>query len=274
MITPDIQRVERIIRDVAEEEIRPRFRKLSDSDIWNKEKGGIVTVADFASEKKLGEALTSLVPGSVLLAEEAVESGEVIDPYACLDGDLPVWIIDPLDGTRNFSKGKEQYAVIVAYAVGGYVRAGWILAPETGEMVIAEEGAGAWSGDQTLTFGGPSAPRDMSGTLGRRIRASEDISVRFGQFVNQRSCGIEYMMLARGELHFVHYRRLKPWDHAAGVLIAREAGGHTASLNGDSWRPGLVWHHGMLTACGREQWEDVANIIRPVVLDLFGDEEG
>lgn len=269
---PDIERVGAIIREAAEEEIRPLFRKLAKTEIWNKEQGGVVTIADFACEQKLGAALTSLVPGSVLLAEEAAESGDVADPYACLDGDAPVWIVDPLDGTSNFAQGKEQYAVIVAFAIEGRVRAGWILAPESGEMVIAEEGSGAWSGDRNLVMAGPSATGDMSGSLGRRIRRSEAVANRFGRFVNIRSCGIEYMMLVRGELQFVHYRRLKPWDHAAGELIVREAGGHAASLDGDRWRPGLVWHHGMLAACGRKQWEDVANIIRPVVSELFGEE--
>jgi len=263
---PDIARVEAIMRDVAESEILSRFRTLAEDDVWHKKPGDIATTADIESERRLIDALSALVPGARVIAEEMAQSKD--DIALRFAGADPLWIIDPLDGTSNFAAGRDRFAVIVAFWRDGAVRAGWILAPATGRIAVAEEGGGAWEGARRLRAAGALPLDRASGFLGRRLREDDGIAGRFGGIVNQRCCGLQYLLLAAGESHFAHYRGLRPWDHAAGDLIVREAGGVSEGLDGQLYNPGAPDRHGLLSACARAVWDGVADAIRPAVHGL------
>jgi len=265
---PDIARVEAIMRDVAESEIMPRFRCLGDDEVWHKKPGDIATVADIESERRLVAALGGLLPGSLVIAEEMAPHKD--DIARQLAGDDPVWIIDPLDGTSNFAAGRDRFAVIVALWRGGAIRAGWIFAPALGRVAVAEEGGGAWSGDTRLRAARAIPLDRASGFLGRRLREDKAIAGRFGGLVNLRCCGLQYLLLAAGESYFAHYRDLRPWDHAAGDLIVREAGGVSEGLDGRRYHPGAPHRHGLLAACGRAVWDGVSDAIRGAVEGLPG----
>src|ERR1700681_1681050 len=99
----DIRAIDQIIRDVAAEEIIPRFRKLAAGDVEMKGVNDPVTVADKQTEIRLTEELTKYLPGSVVVGEETFAKDKSI--MAHLDAQHPVWIIDPIDGTRNFVSG-------------------------------------------------------------------------------------------------------------------------------------------------------------------------
>ncbi|MDC0033954.1 inositol monophosphatase [Alphaproteobacteria bacterium] len=264
---PDLEQVAAIMREVAQDELLSRFQTLADDEIWEKRRGGMVTIADLESERRLKLALSGLIPGSVVLAEEDAEENPA--SVECLQGEVPVWIVDPLDGTKNYSAGLESFAMIVAYFHRGAVRAGWILEPATGRIAIAEEGSGAWAANETLKFA-PSVPtEEQTGFLGNRIRRNEALAARFGDLVNLRCRGIEYVALASGVLHFAHYRSLKPWDHAAGDLIVREAGGHVAGLDSAArYQPADPDYNGLLVASDERSWLEIADLLRPVVAVL------
>src|SRR5258706_1538626 len=112
----DVERVDRIIREVARTEIVPRFRMLRAGDIREKSPGNLVTAADMASEAALTRRLGEILPGAVVLGEEAAAEDEGL--FGLLAGDAPVWIIDPVDGTINFAHGRPGFAVIVALVSG------------------------------------------------------------------------------------------------------------------------------------------------------------
>jgi fructose-1,6-bisphosphatase/inositol monophosphatase family enzyme len=264
---PDPEHVASIIRDVAQEVLMPRFRDLRKDEIWQKPRGGTVTAVDMESERRLKQILSDLVPGSVVLAEEdAEENPEVI---GCLTEDAPVWIVDPLDGTNNYAAGKEAFAVIVAYYHRGAVRAGWILEPATGYIAIAEEGAGARNETGPLKAASFAPSNQQTGFLGNRLRRNESLTEQFGDLVNLRCRGVEYMALASGSLHFAHYRSLKPWDHAAGDLIVREAGGHVAGFDSVSrYKPSEPDYNGLLIASDERSWDAIAELLRPAVAAL------
>ena len=152
---PDLEQVAAIIREVAQDELLSRCQALAKGEIWEKPRGGTVTIADMESERRLKSALSDLVSGSVVLAEEDAEENPA--SIECLKEDAPVWIVDPLDGTKNFAAGNDAFAIIVAYFHQGAVRAGWILEPATGRIAIAEEGSGAWNDEGPLKAA-PSAP--------------------------------------------------------------------------------------------------------------------
>lgn len=234
-VLPDPDKVIAILRDVAAAEVLPRFGTLAEADISEKRPGEVVTAADLASEIALEGALTALLPGSRACGEEGSER----DPSAldALRGDAPVWILDPVDGTANFARGDACFAMIVALAIGGETRAGWIHDPVKNTTVWAIQGKGAFENRARLRISAPAALPDMTGMAGKKARERIEARRAAGekglpQTVARYGCaGQEYIALARNQIHYSRYGgKLKPWDHAAGTLIHREAGGFAAHM--------------------------------------------
>lgn len=244
---PDASTVAALIREVAASEILPRFRRLEARDITEKKSPtDLVTTADIEAERWLTRALTVLLPGSVVVGEEAAEGDP--DMLLALAGDDPVWLVDPVDGTRNFVRHDPRFAVIVALCVAGETRAGWILDPVSDVLAWAVEGQGAWlddaKGRHRLQVSAAKPIGEMTGSLGAKLgnrmraRATGGVNEAPKHIVRYGCTGQEYLDLARGVLDFARYHRLKPWDHAAGVLIHAEAGGYGAiAEDGRPYRP-------------------------------------
>ncbi len=240
---PDIDAVTRVIRETAEAEILPRFRRLKNQDI--RQKTGprdLVTVADMEAEKQLTRRLVDLLPGSRVVGEEAAAENPEILSY--LSEDRPVWVIDPVDGTLNFANGRGAFAVIVALVLGTETVAGWIHEPMSGKTVAARRGEGAWQGDTRMRVAPPAAIGEMTGALYVGPKRAPALYTRLEEIGDQlgpksfTSCaGAEYLGLARGTSHYAIFTRLLPWDHAAGCLIHQEAGGYSANFQGEPYRP-------------------------------------
>ncbi|HJO58994.1 MAG TPA: inositol monophosphatase family protein, partial [Nitrospinaceae bacterium] len=114
---PDPEKISEFLREAAERDILPLFKQLKDHEINDKESGEIVTAADIRAENRLINSLTKVLPKSTTVGEEEVSGDKSV--INRLTGEAPVWVIDPLDGTRNFSKGKDRFAVIVALCLQG-----------------------------------------------------------------------------------------------------------------------------------------------------------
>ena len=112
----DLDRLAAIVAETAASDIMPHFRQLAARDIRDKAPGDLVTIADEAAETTLTRRLADLLPGSLVVGEEATAA----DPSILnrLSTDEPVWIIDPVDGTTNFAAGLPIFAVIVGLAQG------------------------------------------------------------------------------------------------------------------------------------------------------------
>ncbi|HEX3499228.1 MAG TPA: inositol monophosphatase family protein, partial [Stellaceae bacterium] len=123
----DSEKVRRLIVEVAESEVMPRFEKLETGDISEKGPGDLVTVADVASERRLTPALRDLLPGSLVVGEEAAAADPAV--LTLLGGDDPVWVVDPIDGTANFAAGIPIFAIMVALIRRGETLAAWIHDP-------------------------------------------------------------------------------------------------------------------------------------------------
>lgn len=245
----DVEQVIAIIRETAQAEILPRFRRLQPHEIREKGPNNLVTEADVAAERVLTRRLSGLLPGSLVVGEEAVaENPAVLDVLA---GDDPVWIIDPVDGTNNFARHHPVFGVIVALVRQGRTVAGWIHHPLDDRTITAETGQGAWMNGARLHTA-PAAPlEEMAGSVGHhnpRLRSRVRSLTRAGCVAH------DYTELACGRLHFAHYNRLAPWDHAAGVLLVQEAGGHVALMDGQPYRP-LPRGAGVLLAPDASSWQ-------------------
>lgn len=277
---PDHRPVTEIMRAVAAREIMPRFRRLEATEITAK-KGpmDLVTTADVEAEKALSRDLTALLPGSVVVGEEAADKAPEV--MGALEGPDPVWVIDPVDGTLNFAEGRTCFAVIVALCRQGETLAGWILDPVAGVAVGAAAGQGAWMDDgttqQPLRVPPPRPLKAMTGSLGRglgrRVLRRRDSGVAEGpaHVVKYGCTGREYMDLGQGVLDFAQYRRLKPWDHAAGILIHAEAGGYSRIVEtGQPYRAeGRILETTVLLAPDSASWGALHRVLEDARLDAI-----
>ncbi|MER5659832.1 inositol monophosphatase family protein [Streptomyces mirabilis] len=234
--------VEEAIRQAAAAEIMPRFRQLTADEI--DEKSGphdLVTDADRKAEEYLTEALAKLLPGSVVVGEEAVHANPAT--YEAIQGQAPVWIVDPVDGTRQFVHGDTGFCTLVALAVGGVVQASWTYAPARDQLAVAVRGRGARLDGELLRPGAPTPGRDLEiATSHPDYTTDEQKRALLGlrtEGVRPRPCGsagLEYLAVARGELDATAFSWEAAWDHAAGLLLVEEAGGAHLTLTGEPFR--------------------------------------
>ena len=245
-----IEAVAAIIRHTAETEILPRWRCLEKHQIREKGPGNLVTEADTEAERVLTARLSELLPGSVVVGEEAVAGDPTV--LDVLTGTAPVWIVDPVDGTNNFAHHRPTFGVIVALVQDGRTLAGWIHDPLGNRTATAVAGQGAWMDGQRLHAAAGVPLEQMSGSVGNTRKAP---MIPFVRAVTRAGCvADDYMNLATGRLHFAHYTRLAPWDHAAGVLLVQEAGGVVALMDGSPYRP-LPGQSEMLIAADQDGWQ-------------------
>ncbi|MFF3499465.1 inositol monophosphatase family protein [Streptomyces sp. NPDC003247] len=234
--------VEEAVRKAAATEIMPRFRQLATHEVDQKSgPHDLVTDADRNAERYLTEVLAALLPGSVVVGEEAVHANPVT--YEALQGDAPVWIVDPVDGTRQFVHGEDGFCTLVALARHGVVLASWTYAAARDLLATAVRGAGAFLDGERLFAGPPAAGRDLTvATSHPDFTTDEQKHALLGlrtAGVAPRPCGsagLEYLAVARGELDCTAFSWEAAWDHAAGLLMVEEAGGAHLTLTGEPFR--------------------------------------
>lgn len=261
-MTPNIDAVTALIRDVAADEIVPRFRNLAAHDVLEKRVGDLVTAADTGAERALTERLSDILPGSRVVGEEGVADDPTL--LGRLEEPGPVWVVDPLDGTVNFAGGLPIFAVMVALVEQGRTVAGWIHDPVHDMTATAALGQGAWLGDTRVTLNAPDELGRMSGALhtrfGDRDRAAHLArrSSALASALDLHCAGMEYLGLLLGRLHFAVYPRAYPWDHLAGALLIAEAGGHVARTDGRPYEAtGRTTAAPLLVAANETCWQTV-----------------
>ncbi|MEU9900186.1 inositol monophosphatase family protein [Streptomyces phaeochromogenes] len=234
--------VEAAVRTAAATEIMPRFRQLAAHEI--DEKTGphdLVTDADRKAEEYLTEALVKLLPGSVVVGEEAVHANPAT--YEAIKGEAPVWIVDPVDGTRQFVHGDPGFCTLVALAHRGVLLASWTYAPARDQLAVAVRGRGALLDGEPLRAGSPAPGRDLEVATSHPDYTTDDqkraLLGLWTEGVSPRACGsagLEYLAVARGELDATAFSWEAAWDHAAGLLLVEEAGGAHLTLAGEPFR--------------------------------------
>jgi len=254
----DPEAVARHIAEVAAEEIMPRFGRLAAADIQEKTPGDLVTAADTAAEQRLTPILLDLLPGSLVVGEEATAA----DP-ALLDrlkGEAPVWVIDPVDGTLNFAAGIPIFGTMVALIRKGEVLAGWIHDPIRKRTLMAESGGGAHVDGARVSVARAADVKRMSGNLsfhtGDRAQAATlgRNADKPASIITLRCAAADYFNLAEGRTHFSLFNRTWPWDHAPGWLIHKEAGGCGRFLDGSPYLPTEIYRR-LFLAPDEASWQ-------------------
>ncbi len=268
----DIDRVASIIREVADRVIMPRWRNLAAHEIGSKQRpDDIVTIADREAEEELTHALSALLPGSHVIGEEAVAADPgILQRFNSPD---PVWVIDPIDGTRKFTEGETIFDVLVALVVGGRGVAGWIYAPAEQAMLMGETGSGvvkeiAGASPEPVRHRGRQVLGDLTGIVTSRgflMRGFPDpdlVRDKFRGYTRHTCAGHNYARLLNGDCDFLINFATLPWDHLAGLMLTREAGFHNARIDGKPFDP-LDGKGGILVAPSIGSWQEILATLLP-----------
>jgi fructose-1,6-bisphosphatase/inositol monophosphatase family enzyme len=264
MITPALtSAVEAIMRDASERAIAPRYRSLAAHEIIAKAANDVVTVADHESEAILTEKLAALLPEAEVVGEEAVHADPSVMERL---KDRLCWIVDPLDGTMNFSEGKPPFGVLVALADKGETIGGWILDTLSGRFCHAGRGSGAWIDGERVTArtSGENPPVAAISTIflddEQREKVKRHIAPHYRLVDIPRCAAEQYPRLVLGTNDISVFNRTLPWDHAAGVLFLNEAGGKAARPDGSAYRVDEYERRDLIGAASPRLWDEFAEI--------------
>jgi myo-inositol-1(or 4)-monophosphatase len=192
----------------------------------------VVTALDRASEELVARRLLAARPGDGILGEEGADDAGTSGVR---------WVVDPIDGTVNFLYNLPNWAVSIAAEVDGEVVAGVVFAPALGRTYTALRGGGAALGGEPLhvsAVGSLDMALVATGfgyTVARRtaqVAVLTRVVPRVRDIRRMGAASLDLCSVAAGTLDAYYERGLKPWDHAAGGLIATEAGAVTGGLDG------------------------------------------
>ncbi|MCV2219282.1 inositol monophosphatase family protein [Thauera sp. Sel9] len=239
--------LESLVRDIARDEILPRYLKSARN---RKPDGSLFTEADLASQRCFSEALPKFLAGEVL-GEEMTATEQA---HLWNEGGRGLWCIDPIDGTTNFANGIPLFAVSIAYLIDHEPVLGVVYNPITDESFYAARGAGAFlNGTELPLREGASSLRDaVAGVDFKRIshHLGDELAVR-PPYYSQRNFGssaLEWCFVAAGRLDVYLHGGQMLWDYAAGRLILAEAGGVAEALDGGSLMAGPALKRGVIAA--------------------------
>ncbi len=251
-----------LMRRVTEAAILPRYRNLAAGDIEDKGGNDPVTIADKESEELLRDGLAAIDGSLAIVGEEAAHA----DPSILERLDQPCWIIDPIDGTRNFASGKPPFGIIIARADAGEAQSGWIYDCLSGRFCTAHRGKGAMIDGEAVTAR-PTGQTPPVAAISlvfmqeeRREATKRHISPEY-ELVDIPYCAAEqYPRLALGANDVSIFERTLAWDHAAGVLWLNEAGGKAARPDGSPYRVNEWDRPGLLGAASSALWDELADL--------------
>lgn len=198
----------------------------------------IVNVADLAADKLITRRLRAKVRGATIMSEEQkIPRGRFDTGF----------IVDPLDGTTNFTHGTPIWGVNIARIDAGETSAAVSYLPATDDLFSVERGKGAWRNgkrisvsktktlsESTLIFCHGYSPTEMR--RGAKLYAAIHPKIRYCRMYG--SAAFEMAMIASGAEDAFIYSGAKPWDIAPGVLLVEEAGGIVTDEEGRAWMPG------------------------------------
>ena len=222
------------LAELADSISLPRFR-ADDLRVETKPDLTPVTDADRAVERALRERIAAERPGETVLGEEEGDD----------DGDIR-WVVDPIDGTRNFTRGLPVWATLIALERDGAVVCGVVSAPALGHRWWAARGEGAWRDGERIEVSRVTALGDAAVSC----TEAADLAAFESTVWHARGIGDfwQHVLVAEGALDAAVDARLAIWDYAALTIVVEEAGGRAGTPDGGAARPNeqLVSTNGVL----------------------------
>jgi len=196
----------------------------------------LVTDVDIASEQLVREAIGQAFPSHTILGEEGGTLGGDDRRYR--------WLVDPLDGTTNYTHGFPLFCVSIGFEVNGQLQFGVVYAPCQEELYVAEAGQGATLNGRRISVSDVVALRQAMLATGfpydrdalpRALRSFEVLSVRSQAVRRVGSAALDLCYVACGRFDAYWEHIVKPWDVGAGALIVTEAGGQMSATDGSAF---------------------------------------
>jgi len=237
LLSLPISKKGKTVREVTEETVKIAGEILlskfnEEKKVKNKGPKDIVTDVDVEVEKIIFEHLRSHFPEMDMIGEES------------FNGKMPsgfVWVVDPIDGTRNYAAGIPIFSIVVALSYDGEVVAGANFDPKKNELFVAEKGKGAFLNGRPINIsekteieksiiGMDLSYNDNGGKFGFEIIQKLWPDIQTVRIIGSSALGISYVAGGRTDIYFNY--NLKPWDIAAGILLVEEAGGVATDRKG------------------------------------------
>lgn len=264
--------VAEIIRGVSTRVIDPGFRRLSPDQIHEKAPGDLVTDLDRQAEGELSRLLTS-AGGGIVVGEESVhDDASVLQELTTAE---LAWVIDPIDGTKNYVNGSTHHAVMVAEVQHGVTTRSWIWQPQLGHMWIAERGNGLVCDGEPVTSDrrrpdpetiGPNAQLLDHPDPAQRVTADRQVVRAVTAYPHNRRtspsltwseahscCGVDYPLICLGEQEVACWFHIHPWDHLPGALMVTECGGVVRVAGGADYSARHTEQRGVIIAARDER---------------------
>lgn len=240
----------------ASEILKNYHRKFNELKVELKSKNDFVTKADKEAEKVIIKEIKSYFPNHAIVAEESgIQSG---NNYK--------WVIDPLDGTKNFIHGLPFFAISIGIMNRDEIIAGVIKVPVLEETFTVEKGAGAYRNGEKISTSERNFSKGLFAT-GFPFRSKdmlEDYLPCFKEIFLSvsgiRRCGaaaIDLAYTACGTFDGFWELSLKPWDIAAGILMIEEAGGIVSDFRGKK----EYLTSGNIIGASKKSYEPLFNIV-------------
>lgn len=231
-VTYDVNLLTNIIIPAAREELLPRFNKVTRQ---HKADGSILTEADLAIQQRIARELQDHWPGTVFLGEE-MPVGQQVE---LLNSDQPIWCLDPLDGTSNFTSGIPYFSVSLALMQHDKVMLGIVYDPVRNECFTANKNGAMLNGEPLATVDTGLNLKQTTAIVDFK-RLAPELAFRLVSeipYASQRSFGsvaLDWCWLAAGRGHVYLHGRSNIWDYAAGNYIFHKAGGNSCTLEGET----------------------------------------
>lgn len=213
----------------------------------------LVTSTDVAVDQYICSSIVERYPSHCILSEESSPNMDLGN----IGEDVPVWVIDPIDGTVNFAHGHCHVAVSIGLYIGDQRILGVVNAPFLGECFWALKGLGAFCNGEPLSASGAQELRNALVATGFPYQktALSPIIERVSRILHHcqdirrnGSAALDLCWVAAGRLD-AYFESVKPWDMAAGTLIAEEAGAKVGYyLSSTSTWPNVVNGEGLLVS--------------------------
>ena len=229
------ENIHEICYNISKSIILPKYKNLKENDIQYKNGTDLVTTVDIAVEKELKKNLLKIIPSSNFIGEEEyAENKKILNFY---QENSYCWTVDPIDGTSNFAKGKDKFAIMIALTLKEKIIFSWIYKPLDNVMCNAIYNEGAFIDNHKIQTKGVNTLKEASGSISSKYWDESDLEKIkllknvFSEVKSYRCIGYEYVDISIGKRNFAILSKLSPWDHIPGILIVRESGGSDIDFN-------------------------------------------
>jgi len=226
------------IADIAGQEIMEVYNR--GGSIWQKDDASPLTEADLRADRAIRHALEKSFPDVFILSEESTSTGSL--------STHGLFLVDPLDGTKEFLKRNDEFTVNIALIKHGQPAAGIVFAPALNEMFYAAKNLGAWKRDATGVY--PiSTKKETSNqplrVIGSRSHGGEQLDEWLKQLTTEYNfvaagSSLKFCRIAEGQADiYPRFGLTSQWDTAAAQAVLETAGGVVTDFSGQSLRYGL-----------------------------------